>query len=56
MLSMLTIVLFWLPCDSGEKITLGLTVLLAFSVFMLMIGETMPETSDSMPLLGTAAQ
>ncbi|XP_055345575.1 neuronal acetylcholine receptor subunit alpha-10-like [Paramacrobiotus metropolitanus] len=52
MLSMLTIVLFWLPCDAGEKITLGLTVLLAFSVFMLMIGETMPETSDSMPLLG----
>ncbi|OQV17454.1 Acetylcholine receptor subunit alpha-type acr-16 [Hypsibius exemplaris] len=52
MLSMLTIVLFWLPCDAGEKITLGLTVLLAFSVFMLMIGETMPETSDAMPLLG----
>ncbi|GAV03353.1 hypothetical protein RvY_13790-1 [Ramazzottius varieornatus] len=52
MLSMLTMVVFWLPCDAGEKINLGLTVLLAFSVFMLMIGETMPETSDAVPLLG----
>lgn len=38
--------------DSGEKIALGITVLLAFSVFVLAIAEKMPETSDSMPLIG----
>ena len=52
MLSFLTVTLFYLPCDSNEKITLGLTVLLAYTVFMLMIRDRMPETSDSLPLLG----
>ena len=52
MLTGLTLLVFWLPPDSGEKITLGVTVLLAFSVFMLNIAERMPETSDSLPLIG----
>ncbi|CAJ0954853.1 unnamed protein product, partial [Mesorhabditis belari] len=52
MMSVLTLLVFWLPPDSGEKIALGITVLLAFSVFVLAIAEKMPETSDSMPLIG----
>jgi len=47
MLSVLTCLVFCLPPDSGEKIALGITVLLAFSVFMLAIAEKMPETSES---------
>lgn len=53
MMSALTLLVFCLPPDSGEKIALGITVLLAFSVFVLAIAEKMPETSDSMPLIGT---
>uniref|UniRef100_A0A914DII9 Uncharacterized protein n=1 Tax=Acrobeloides nanus TaxID=290746 RepID=A0A914DII9_9BILA len=52
LLSILTLLVFFLPPDSGEKIALGITVLLAFSVFMLAIAEKMPETSDSVPLIG----
>uniref|UniRef100_A0A914RZ08 Uncharacterized protein n=1 Tax=Parascaris equorum TaxID=6256 RepID=A0A914RZ08_PAREQ len=52
MMSVLTLLVFLLPPDSGEKIALGITVLLAFSVFVLAIAEKMPETSDSMPLIG----
>ncbi|GIX82469.1 neuronal acetylcholine receptor subunit alpha-10 [Caerostris darwini] len=52
MMSVLTLLVFCLPPDSGEKIALGVTVLLAFSVFMLAIAEKMPETSESIPLLG----
>ncbi|XP_064474752.1 neuronal acetylcholine receptor subunit alpha-10-like isoform X2 [Ornithodoros turicata] len=51
MMSVLTLLVFCLPPDSGEKIALGVTVLLAFSVFMLAIAEKMPETSESIPLL-----
>uniref|UniRef100_A0A915EIN8 Neurotransmitter-gated ion-channel transmembrane domain-containing protein n=1 Tax=Ditylenchus dipsaci TaxID=166011 RepID=A0A915EIN8_9BILA len=47
MMSILTLLVFFLPPDSGEKIALGITVLLAFSVFVLAIAEKMPETSDS---------
>ncbi|EJD73859.1 nicotinic acetylcholine receptor subunit type G [Loa loa] len=51
MLSILTMMQFLLPCESGEKITLGLTVLLAYSVFSFNIAENMPETSDVIPLI-----
>ena len=51
-MSILTVLVFCLPPDSGEKIALGVTVLLAFSVFMLAIAEKMPETSESIPLIG----
>ena len=52
MMSVLTLLVFCLPPESGEKIALGITVLLAFSVFMLAIAEKMPETSESVPLIG----
>lgn len=52
MMSVLTLLVFCLPPESGEKVALGITVLLAFSVFMLAIAEKMPETSESIPLIG----
>ncbi|KAL5011028.1 hypothetical protein ScPMuIL_013333 [Solemya velum] len=52
MLSVLTLLTFWLPPTSGEKITLGLSVFLAFSMFMLLIAEEVPATSESVPLIG----
>ncbi|KAL3865574.1 hypothetical protein ACJMK2_042949 [Sinanodonta woodiana] len=52
MLSILTLAGFWMRPDSGEKVSLGLTVLLAFSVFMLLIAENMPATSSFVPLIG----
>ncbi|KAI3381378.1 hypothetical protein SNEBB_005175 [Seison nebaliae] len=52
LLSILTCLQFWLPPETGEKVTLGLTVLLAFSVFMLLIAESMPSTSEFVPLIG----
>lgn len=55
MLSTLTLSGFWMRPDSGEKVTLGLTVLLAFSVFMLLVAENMPATSSFVPLIGISA-
>uniref|UniRef100_A0A2C9JM11 Uncharacterized protein n=1 Tax=Biomphalaria glabrata TaxID=6526 RepID=A0A2C9JM11_BIOGL len=52
LLSSLSLTGFLLPPDSGEKVTLGLTVLLAFSVFMLLVAENMPPTSEYIPLIG----
>jgi len=50
-LSILSLVGFLLPPDSGEKVSLGITVLLAFSVFMLLIAENIPATSETVPLI-----
>ncbi|KAI3389785.1 hypothetical protein SNEBB_001932 [Seison nebaliae] len=52
MLSSLTLMSFWLPTYSGEKVTLGLTCFVAFSVFMLMIAEKVPATSEILPIIG----
>ncbi|XP_034408980.1 neuronal acetylcholine receptor subunit alpha-7-like isoform X4 [Cyclopterus lumpus] len=52
LLSSMTLVVFLLPANSGEKISLGITVLLSLTVFMLMVAEIMPTTSDSVPLIG----
>ena len=52
-ISFLVLMVFHLPPDAGEKISLGVTVLLAFSVFQLLIADIMPRSSDSNPVIGT---
>ncbi|XP_037327527.2 CHRNA7-FAM7A fusion protein-like [Pungitius pungitius] len=51
LISGLALLVFLLPADSGEKISLGITVLLSLTVFMLLVAEIMPATSDSVPLI-----
>ncbi|XP_013885502.1 neuronal acetylcholine receptor subunit alpha-10 [Austrofundulus limnaeus] len=51
MISILAPLGFYLPADSGEKISLGVTVLLALTVFQLLVAESMPP-SESVPLIG----
>ncbi|BFY97102.1 hypothetical protein BsWGS_00141 [Bradybaena similaris] len=52
LISSLTLLLFILPPDAGEKISLGVTILLSLMVFLLLVAETMPPTSDALPLIG----
>lgn len=43
---------FILPAESGEKVSLGITVLLSLAVFLLLVSESMPASSDSFPFIG----
>lgn len=52
MLSVLIMIGFCLPPEAGEKISLGISVLLAFTVFLLMIADNIPRTSSAIPLIG----
>ena len=38
--------------DTGEQMAVGVTILLSFAVFFLLLEDKMPETSDAVPLLG----
>ena len=38
--------------DSGEKVSLSVTILLASTVFLLLVAEVMPPQSDVVPLVG----
>ncbi|GAV02417.1 hypothetical protein RvY_12987 [Ramazzottius varieornatus] len=42
---------FYTPSESGEKVTLGITTLLSMTVFLMMVGESMPPTADALPLI-----
>ncbi|XP_068103132.1 acetylcholine receptor subunit alpha [Hyperolius riggenbachi] len=50
--SFLTGLVFYLPTDSGEKMTLTISVLLSLTVFLLVIVELIPSTSSAVPLIG----
>ncbi|XP_067934083.1 acetylcholine receptor subunit alpha-like [Watersipora subatra] len=52
MLSLMTIIAFILPPQNEAKIEVQLSVMLSLAVFMLMIGEILPPTSDKIPLIG----
>lgn len=43
---------FYLPPESGERMQLGITVLLAMIVFLQLVYQNLPSTSNSTPLLG----
>ncbi|KAJ8302592.1 hypothetical protein KUTeg_018988 [Tegillarca granosa] len=51
MLSLLNVLVFMLPTNTGEKMTLAVTVLLSFTVFMSVVNEVMPKTSNSVSIL-----
>ncbi|CAG7822726.1 unnamed protein product [Allacma fusca] len=52
LISSMALLGFTLPPDSGEKLTLGVTILLSLTVFLNLVAEKMPSTSDAVPLIG----
>ncbi|XP_072015760.1 neuronal acetylcholine receptor subunit beta-2-like isoform X2 [Amphiura filiformis] len=52
-LTVLGFTAFWLPPECGEKISLGVSLLLGLTVFQLVVSEELPEKSAGKPpLLG----
>jgi hypothetical protein len=51
-LSLCSLLLFWLPPASEEKITLGVTILLAFFVNSLIVSNYTPESTSELPVIG----
>jgi hypothetical protein len=43
---------FFLPPGSSEKVSIGITTLLSITVFLMLVAESMPPTSEQLPLLG----
>ena len=42
---------FFLPPESGERISLTITILLAVAVFLQLVSDSLPRNSDSIPIL-----
>nr|XP_012289463.1 acetylcholine receptor subunit delta isoform X1 [Aotus nancymaae] len=52
LISFMVNLVFYLPADSGEKTSVAISVLLAQSVFLLLISKRLPATSMAIPLIG----
>ncbi|CAI2349584.1 unnamed protein product [Caenorhabditis sp. 36 PRJEB53466] len=52
LISLIALLGFYMPTDSGEKVTLGITSLLSTTVFLMLVAEGMPPTSEALPLIG----
>ncbi|XP_061185601.1 neuronal acetylcholine receptor subunit alpha-10-like [Saccostrea echinata] len=52
MITLVALLGFYIPSDSGEKVTMGITTLLSMTVFMMLVAENMPPTSNVLPLIG----
>ncbi|EDO36667.1 predicted protein [Nematostella vectensis] len=50
--SLLAILLFTLPPESGERMVVGVTLLLSLTVFFLLAAKHIPQTSEAVPLIG----
>ncbi|CAF3689148.1 unnamed protein product [Rotaria socialis] len=52
-IAFLTILVFYLPSDCGEKLTLSISIFVALQVFYLLLVDLIPPTSLKLSLLGT---
>nr|XP_012603491.1 5-hydroxytryptamine receptor 3A [Microcebus murinus] len=43
---------FYLPPDSGERVSFKITLLLGYSVFLIIVSDTLPATAIGTPLIG----
>ena len=50
-LSLLNVLVFVLPTESGERVSYAITVLLSIAVFMTIVTDTLPKTSEPMPII-----
>ena len=45
------VLVFIIPVEAGEKISLAITLTLSITVFQLVIADNLPATSDYFPLM-----
>ncbi|KAL7303680.1 hypothetical protein TKK_0003823 [Trichogramma kaykai] len=51
LISFLCVLVFYLPAEAGEKVTLGISILLSLVVFLLLVSKILPPTSLALPLI-----
>ncbi|XP_052275872.1 acetylcholine receptor subunit alpha-type unc-38-like [Dreissena polymorpha] len=50
-MSVLNVLVFFLPASSGERVSFAITVLLAIAFFMTIVNDTLPKSSNPIPTI-----
>lgn len=56
LITLMGILVFGLPVESGEKVSLEITVMLSLAVFQLLVADSMPPSAATVPLIGKIKQ
>lgn len=51
-MALLTPFVFYLPCESGEKIQLAISILVSVAFYFLLLTEIIPASGTTLPLIG----
>ena len=51
-LSLSSLLVFLMPVESGEKVSLSITIMLSYSVLLLVISDVTPRSGSGQPYLG----
>ncbi|KAL4237967.1 hypothetical protein ACF0H5_002677 [Mactra antiquata] len=49
--SLINLLVFFLPVESGERVSFSVTVMLSLAVFLTIVEDNLPKTSDPLPKL-----
>lgn len=52
LIALLAFFSFYIPVECGERISFVITVLLSMTVFLLLVAESIPPTSEGVPVIG----
>ena len=52
LIALLAFFSLYIPVECGERISFVITVLLSMTVFLLLVAESIPPTSDAIPVIG----
>ena len=52
-MTLTSLLVFMLPVESGEKVSLSVTVLLSYFVLLLVVTDVTPKHSSALPYLST---
>lgn len=55
LITVMAVLGYHLPVESGEKVSLQITVMLSLAVFQQLVSDKLPPSADSTPLIGTNA-
>ena len=51
-ITLMSLLVFILPVQSGEKVSLSITIVLSYTVLMLVVSDVTPRSGDGQPCLG----
>lgn len=55
LITVMAVLGYHLPVESGEKVSLQITVMLSLAVFQQLVSDKLPPSADSTPLIGRNA-